>query len=139
MYSLLKILFFVLFFSGIFLIFWNNSFIIIFHTSLGFFFLVFFLLYITQHLKKYKEAFLWHSIKKKSAISGIVYLFVVVINILSGLMIFFYSLEYLFFWTPLHLYSGLIIFVASGFHLITRQKKRNLLLLFYYIKKNLFG
>ena len=126
MYQLLKLFFVLLLVSGFTIYFWRTSlFLGIFHTILGFFFVAFFFLYILQHIKKYQDSFSLQSKhqKKSSAWSGVIYLLVFIINFYSGLMLFFYTLDFVPIWNFIHFYSSFLIVVTSLLHLFTRRKK----------------
>jgi hypothetical protein len=121
MYSLVKLLFLLLFISGGLLLFLDNIFFVAFHIILGFFFLVFFSLYIIKHLKKYKDSFTRQSKKRSAFWSGIPYLLAFCANIFSGLMLFFYSLDFVFIWNATHLYSSFAILTFAFLHLLTKK------------------
>ena len=112
MYFLLRILFLLLLASGTVFYFLAarfievSYFIKIFHTILGFFATVFFILYSIEHLKKYKASFLKKKSQKKTAYSGLLYILLVGLVLISGVVLFFYDADYVAVWNPIHFYSS---------------------------------
>ena len=107
MYFLLRILFLLLLASGTVFYFLAarfievSYFIKIFHTILGFFATVFFILYSIEHLKKYKASFLKKKSQKKTAYSGLLYILLVGLVLISGVVLFFYDADYVVVWNPI--------------------------------------
>ena len=98
-----------------------SYFIKIFHTILGFFATVFFILYSIEHLKKYKASFLKKKSQKKVAYSGLIYLLLVGLVLISGVVLFFYDADYVVVWNPIHFYSSFFILITLFLHWITRK------------------
>lgn len=127
MYFLLRILFLLLLASGTLFYFLAarfievSYFIKIFHTILGFFATVFFILYSIEHLKKYKASFLKKKSQKKTAYSGLLYILLVGLVLISGVVLFFYDADYVAVWNPIHFYSSFFILITLFLHWITRK------------------
>ena len=88
---------------------------------LGFFATVFFILYSIEHLKKYKASFLKKKSQKKVAYSGLIYLLLVGLVLISGVVLFFYDADYVVVWNPIHFYSSFFILITLFLHWITRK------------------
>ena len=122
MYFLLRILFLFLLVSGTVFYFLAarfieaSYFIKIFHTILGFFATVFFILYSIEHLKNYKYSFLKKKSQKKIAYSGLIYLLFVGVVLISGVVLFFYDADYVAVWNPIHFYSSFFILITLFLH-----------------------
>ena len=126
MYFLLKLLFLLLLISGIFMYFYkSNTFLIIFHSSLGFFAIVFFMLYCIEHISKNSYSFgigkYKKKAKKKMAFSGIFHLIIITLSLLSGIILFIYSLDDFYPWNKIHLITSFLIFFSVFLHWIIRK------------------
>ncbi len=126
MYFLLQTLFLFLFASGIALYFLDNHFLEVgnfletFHIVIGFFASVFFILYSIEHLKIHKDSFNKKG-KKKIAYSGVLCLFLVMIVLISGVVLFFYDSGYVEGWNPIHFYASFFILFSVFLHWIFRK------------------
>ncbi len=126
MYFLLQAIFLLLLVSGSALYFWGSYFlewgyfVKIFHTVLGFFAAVFFILYSIEHLKIHKESFAKKN-QKKTAYSGLIHLFLIGVVLISGAVLFFYDADYVDIWNPIHFYTSFFILISVFSHWITRK------------------